>query len=69
MSLLLPVAVFLIEICAPGITPPDGSEIVPERVAPVTCEYIETARARLKTITINGAKILASFRGSTASPE
>jgi hypothetical protein len=57
------------EICAPGITPPDGSEIVPERVAPVTCEYIETARDMLKTTTINGAKIFVSFRGPIASPE
>jgi hypothetical protein len=63
------VAVFLMEICAPGITPPDGSEIVPERVAPVTCEYIETATDRLKTMTINGAKTLVSFRVSIACTE
>src|SRR5258706_11910948 len=34
----MPVAVFLTEITAPTITPPDASVIVPEIVAPVTCE-------------------------------
>src|SRR5258708_35267378 len=33
----MPVAVFLTEISAPTITPPDASVIVPEIVAPVTC--------------------------------
>src|SRR5258705_5535862 len=33
----MPVAVFLTEIPAPTITPPDASVIVPEIVAPVTC--------------------------------
>src|SRR6266404_9774355 len=33
----MPVAVFLTEISAPTITPPDASVIVPEIVAPATC--------------------------------
>src|SRR6267143_216309 len=33
----MPVAVFLTEISAPTITPPEASVIVPEIVAPVTC--------------------------------
>src|SRR3977135_2205605 len=33
----MPVAVFLTEIPAPTITPPDASVIVPESVAPATC--------------------------------
>jgi hypothetical protein len=66
----MPVAVLLMEMCAPGITPPDESEVVPERVAPVTCEYIEPARDRLNAISINGTKIFVSFRDSNeTSPE
>ena len=52
VSLVMSVAVFLTEICAPEIAPPDASVMMPERVAPVTCEYIETASDRLKMITI-----------------
>src|SRR5882762_6507218 len=36
----MPVAVFLTEIPAPTITPPDASVIVPEIVAPVTCAWV-----------------------------
>jgi hypothetical protein len=58
------------EMCAPGITPPDESEVVPERVAPVTCEYIETATDRFNTINISGTKIFVSIRESNeTSPE
>jgi hypothetical protein len=39
---------------------------MPERVAPVTCEYIEAARARLKAMTIKVTKIFVSFRGPIA---
>src|ERR1700676_4038895 len=60
----MPVAVFVAETCAPAITDPDGSVTTPARVAPVTCEYVETAKDRLKTRTVNRAKKFVSFRGS-----
>jgi hypothetical protein len=58
------------EICAPGITPPDESVIVPDRVAPVTCEYIAMATESMKTTASNnGARLpLMIFRRPTESP-
>ena len=54
----MPVAVLVTEICAPGITPPDESVIVPDRVAPVTCECIEMAPESIKTKAIDVATVL-----------
>src|SRR6266446_10652721 len=58
----MPVAVFLTEITAPTITPPDASVIVPEIVAPVTCACSgrDTIRQNPR-IHVNTAK-LAVFR-------
>src|ERR1700739_4070287 len=57
----MPVAVFLIEICVPATTAPEGSVAVPERVAPVTCAYATTPAIRLKNSVSNIAKLVVNF--------
>src|ERR1700694_3836347 len=59
----MPVAIFFTAISAPGTAPPEASVTVPESVAPVTCEYIEIVKNKLKTTRVSDARIFVSFRG------
>src|ERR1700730_11053503 len=62
----MPVAVFLIEICVPAMTPPEESVVMPDRVAPVTCASIETAMDKVRRTASKLAEIFVSLRGPIA---
>jgi hypothetical protein len=53
--------VFLAEICAPAMTAPDESVMVPESVAPVTCERAGIEKIQQNPNTNIADKTLAIF--------
>src|SRR5260370_36789373 len=55
------VSVFLADACAFGITAPEGSVIVPESVAPVTCARVGTEIRKLRASAANIRSLKAKF--------